>query len=848
MNGKHVRRLLVAASAGLLCLAASAADSFPADQAQGAANAGSAPLGDGPPSFAITDDERAWLEKHPVIRVAATQDWPPFEYVDSEGAYKGIAADLLRLLSKRIGFETDPIPGDWTTLYEGLKAGELDLCPAMGITPEREQSLLFTKPLLDFPHAIYVREGEHDIACLDDLAGKTVAVERNYYTQEMLEKDHPDIQLSEVDSSLQALLTVSSGEVDAYLGNTAVSSYLIDQNVIMGVVPIWCMEAESLRLSIGVRKDFGPLVDMLNRAIAELTAAEKREVIGRYNVMPQWVDLTEAELDWIRAHPTIRLGVDPEFAPFEFLAEDGSYKGMASDYVRILNQRLGLSMEVAHKTSWGEAAELAMAHELDVLPCVGATEERLRHLLLSDPYLSFYRVIVTREDGPLAVGLRDLSGLRVAVQANTSHHGFLMEQSDVSPLLYDTAQKTLAAVSRGEADAAVGNVATASYWIRKLGLANLRVVAPVDENVNRLHFAVRNDWPELVAILNKGLAGVTEEEAQAIRKKWVGVTVESGLQLGRALRILGAVVAVAIAFLGLLALHNRRLRAEVRVRRRAEDALRRSEADYRTLVESANSAILRMSPDGTVLFVNAFAERFFGYASHEIVGRNVVGTIVPESEMRGRDLRELMANLGRHPEEYEANENENMTKAGDRVWMSWTNRPLYDAQGELKEILCVGADVTARRRAEEVLFRYEFIVNTVDDMMSVLNTDGRYEAVNSAWCSAMNMDRQAVVGRTLAEVWPEHVADGEIWPGLRTCFSGESVTYESVIDVPARGQRHCEVTIYPCANASGVITHAVVVTHDVTDWRTAQAALKEAKLSRRGGQPREERVPGQHVP
>ncbi len=827
--GGNAYRWLSAAWCGLCLLGAAPAAAQSEHAAAEVLSAEDAARADNDPSFTLTEDEATWLRTHPVMRVAATQAWPPFEYVDSEGVYQGISADLLRMLSARIGFEIEPVFGDWPTLYAMLQSAELDICPGMGVTPERERVVLFSKPFLDFPHAIYVRDDDDTISTLADLRGRTVSVEKDYYIQELLKTSYPEISLLLVDNSLQALLNVAAGKADAYVGNTAVASYLIDQNVIAGLKPIWCTEIESLKLAVGVRPDFGPLVAMLDRAIDGVTAAEKRQLVARHTIVPQWVELTDEERAWIRDHPTIRLAVDPEFAPFEFVAEDGSYQGMASDYVNLLNQRLGLHMEMTHRGPWVDVAKMAEKRELDVMPCVAMTADRQHLFFFSDPYLTFYRVIVTREDGPMVTGLNDLDGLRVAVQAQSSHLAFLVEHTDLAPIPFDTVDATLAAVSGGDVDAAVVNVGTASYWIRKLGLSNLRVAAPVDDGPNSLYFAIRNDWPELVAILNKGLASITEEDAQAIRKKWIAVSVERGGDFAHVLRVVTVLVAVAFVILGALAWHNRRLRREMRVRRHAEDRLRQSETAYRTLVEGANSIILRMTPDGTILFVNRFAEHFLGYTSGEIVGKNVVGTIVPELESRGRDLRELMADLARFPDRYEVNENENMTKTGERVWVAWTNRPVYDPQGALTEILCVGSDMTARKRIEEELFRYEFIANTVDDMMSVLDKDGRYEAVNSAWCAAMNMERDAVVGKTLAEVWPPEIAEHKIWTSFNRCLAGELVSQESILDLPTRGPRHCEVTMYPCADTSARVTHAVVVTHDVTEWRLAQAALKEAK-------------------
>jgi PAS domain S-box-containing protein len=138
-------------------------------------------------------------------------------------------------------------------------------------------------------------------------------------------------------------------------------------------------------------------------------------------------------------------------------------------------------------------------------------------------------------------------------------------------------------------------------------------------------------------------------------------------------------------------------------RKRNEEALRLSEAKYRELVENANSIILRLTPDGNISFINEFAQTFFGYAEAELLGKNVVGTVVPEIDEEGRDLAAMMRDLLRRPDAYASNENENVLRNGERVWIAWTNKPIYDGGGALKEILCVGNDITPRVRAERLV-------------------------------------------------------------------------------------------------------------------------------------------------
>ncbi|MFA5096715.1 MAG: ATP-binding protein [Candidatus Omnitrophota bacterium] len=138
---------------------------------------------------------------------------------------------------------------------------------------------------------------------------------------------------------------------------------------------------------------------------------------------------------------------------------------------------------------------------------------------------------------------------------------------------------------------------------------------------------------------------------------------------------------------------------------REEEGLISSEEKYRQLVEDVNSIIMRMDVEGRVIFMNEFALRFFGYSQDEIRGKNVIGTIVPVTDSSGRDLQAMIGDIMVNPRRYVNNENENMLRNGNRVWISWTNRPLLDSRGRLNEVLCVGNDITKLKQAEELIIK-----------------------------------------------------------------------------------------------------------------------------------------------
>ena len=135
----------------------------------------------------------------------------------------------------------------------------------------------------------------------------------------------------------------------------------------------------------------------------------------------------------------------------------------------------------------------------------------------------------------------------------------------------------------------------------------------------------------------------------------------------------------------------------------AEKTLQESERKYRELVEHAHSIILHWTYDGRITFLNEFGQRFFGYSAKEIIGRHVIGTIVPSTDSDGKDLRRLIERICDDPLSLEQNINENMRRNGERVWVTWTNRIVRNEQDQVAEILSIGTDITELKHAEEAI-------------------------------------------------------------------------------------------------------------------------------------------------
>ena len=303
--------------------------------------------------------------------------------------------------------------------------------------------------------------------------------------------------------------------------------------------------------------------------------------------------LTEAEINFIREHPVIRLGVDPEFIPYEFFDSDGEYKGIAADYIALISEKTGLTFDIARGLTWSQAYEYAVERQLDALPCISKTTQRERYFLFSNAYLSFQRVIFVNQDNGDIAKMEDLYGKTVAVQKDSSHHSFLSDYSRIQLVLYVDVVDALKAVSNGTVSAFVGNLATSNYIAKSYGMTNLKYI-PIDSQASQsLHFAVRSDWPELVGIINKALGDIDEESKIAISDKWINV--EKNADYSGIIRTVAIVGGIVLLILLVSAFWILRLRKEIARRRQIQNDLENAKREAEEANQFKSNFLARMS-------------------------------------------------------------------------------------------------------------------------------------------------------------------------------------------------------------------------------------------------------------
>ncbi len=130
-----------------------------------------------------------------------------------------------------------------------------------------------------------------------------------------------------------------------------------------------------------------------------------------------------------------------------------------------------------------------------------------------------------------------------------------------------------------------------------------------------------------------------------------------------------------------------------------EDMVRKLGARYESLVNLMRSVVIKLRGDQVMTFANAYASELLGYSNTELMGHNVKMIIAPEWHEPVRQRLDALT-----PRDVQFNEiNENVSKSGERLWLSWSNRVIVSGAGSDRELLCVGHDITSEMKHQQKL-------------------------------------------------------------------------------------------------------------------------------------------------
>lgn len=423
--------------------------------------------------------------------------------------------------------------------------------------------------------------------------------------------------------------------------------------------------------------------------------------------------LTKQEKSWLDAHPIIRVGIDRDFAPYESIDKEGKFVGMAADYLRLLQKRMGVRFEIISDRSWAEILEMAKRGELDMLSSAVKTPERSLYLIFTKPYKFSSAVIIDNGGGEFIGGLNHLDGKRVAVEK-----GYFMQEllernyPGIRLTPAEDTKEALKLVVEGKADAYVGDAGAANYAIKKFGLISLRFSGQT-EYKSEHSIAVSKSNPELASIITKAMATISPKESDDIFNHWLGLKIEQGIKIETVFKYSAGV----LCFLLMLAFWMVSLKREIAIRKRAEQTLsdaaekiRKSEALYRLLTEDVRDVVWKLDSDLRVTYISPADEQLRGYRVDEVIGHHVFEMFTEEGVAAVTKILQKRLVDERHGTQTGAItfEVQHHCKDGRLLWGEVFSTPERDSHGAITGFHGITREISGRKQMEEQIRQQAF--------------------------------------------------------------------------------------------------------------------------------------------
>lgn len=254
-----------------------------------------------------------------------------------------------------------------------------------------------------------------------------------------------------------------------------------------------------------------------------------------------------------------------------------------------------------------------------------------------------------------------------------------------------------------------------------------------------------------------------------------------------------------------------------------EENLRIQERTLHFTLQSIGEAVVTIDKTEKIRLFNPVAEELCGRTARFAVGKPF-GSIIKFEDQR------IYGRLSGSSKETGifSGSTRLIRKPGAKIPIEFRVTPLQDDSGVTGTVL-IFRDISERTALEDMWQKYEFIVNTSREFMTLINRDYVYEAINDSYCRAHGKKRQELIGNTVSHVWGKKAFNSIIKKSLDRCFKGEETHYQASFEFGKLGLRHFDVGYYPYFDSKNKVTHAVVISHDISDFKTYEEALIDSE-------------------
>jgi len=454
----------------------------------------------------------------------------PLNFIDNYGALRGVDAEFISLLNNNLQMKsTVKIYDSQAEALAALAKGTVDIIlPSLSDSSTQEfrtVDTVFRKiPLLQ-TQIVAVTKVQNLISRPGENKRMRIATVANPFYAAFIKQKFPGACVKRYSEIYAALNSVEDGENDLYIGNSLDTGYYLtnDFSHTLDIKKSWSENAPGKYFVINPQNT--TLAAKLNDFVTHLSAKQKNNLLDywintdKMLLAVEEMDLTPEETEWLKNHQTIRVLVNPYYAPFSMMDSATDINGVAGDLLKMLSLKTGLKFDINYVNTESEMAEVIKTGQWDMIPAATATKKREKSALFTNSYLSTPYVFLSKHSDMLKEGAS--APVRIAVPCHYALCQFLKKKYPHAVFINtDSSTQALSYLIEDKADVAVANKVTARFFIGHYFHEAIKYADIPDAPMANIAVAINQDQPVLWDIINKAIASVPSKQVIYSIDKW----------------------------------------------------------------------------------------------------------------------------------------------------------------------------------------------------------------------------------------------------------------------------------------------------------------------------------------
>lgn len=533
-----------------------------------------------PVSVYLSEDDKRWLQQKKTLRVAVYQPGvPPLVQTTLTGRYRGMNADYLTLLQHALNTRISVMAyQNRAAAIEALKTDQVDMV-LTGLQAEQpdEEGIQASQPLVHaWPNLVTTLANV--MSPLRSLQNARIATVNHYPGADFIRQSFPQAEITNYSSYQQALGSVANGQNSWFMGDSLTTSVWLSQEFSQALTTVkyWAApQKKSVFLFLPAQQRLRAIINDALSAIGQNVHGQIAQSMidkGNLSFLIEPLDLTAREKQWLSNHKTLRVIVNPWFAPYTMVDSQLETRGIVGDILNLIGLQTGIQVEtIVVKSNEEMVAEMKKGN-WHIVQAATYDLSRENALSFTHPFITTQFVTVVRKTESEHVAL--VPGTHVAISAD---HALLARLKSHYPGVHwqtvENSSVALNLVATGKADAAISNQLTARYLSEHYYPDQLAWHALPGERPAAISFAVPRNEPELRQILDKALDDIPQKEILQIVSKWIrmpNVKIETWELYNRPFYLVAALATLLVLSTLLWAMY---LVREVRRRKRSQRLL-----------------------------------------------------------------------------------------------------------------------------------------------------------------------------------------------------------------------------------------------------------------------------------